>query len=68
MESLEVVTIPIKDKLTQEVLRDTLADAISNREETLYTIFDIGLSIVANQVSVRNPRLSDNLDKWLDKD
>ena len=65
MSRKERIELILKDKLTEHVLKDTLADSMQGKEKTLNTIFEIGLSVVASHVAPRCPRLRLNLSRWL---
>jgi len=66
MKKSERIVIDIEDELMLDILKDTLADSRTPKNETIMRIFDIGLSIVASHVSNRCPRLAKNLDIWLE--
>lgn len=65
MVETKLVQIVIRDKLMQDILKDTIADSKERPSKTLETIFEAGLSIIASHVSTRCPRLQRNLEKWL---
>ena len=67
MKNIVKIQLDVDDKLTQTILKDTLADSKQAPQDTLTTIFDIGLSVVASHVADRCPRLQKNLEKWLDE-
>ena len=66
-EQNQTVKIQIKDTLEKQILKDTLADSKFSNKETLKRIFDIGLSFVGMHVAPRCPRLTKNMEMWLDE-
>jgi hypothetical protein len=67
-EDVQIVSIELKNKLEKDILKDTLADAVTPASVTLKRIFDIGLSLVGSHVATRCPRLYNNLTRWNDEE